>query len=234
MDTETLGSHRTTYDAVFQHPISRNLQWKDLRSMLITLADVTERRDGVMKFSRNGHILVLHPPRRKDFSDVQALMQVRHFLEHCDYPPAPEVTPGLHLLVVLDHRQAKVFRTEMHGSTAQSITPYDPHSNLRHLHNVEDDSNGHRKPEPRAYYDTIVRTLGGAQNILIFGSSTGSSSAMEHLLAELKDHHPDLARRVAGALVVNEQHMSDDQLLAGARAFYAARARGDRSTKQKE
>jgi len=45
---------------------------------------------------------------------------------------------------------------------------------------------------------------------------------MEHLVAELKAHHPELAARVAGTVVVNEQHMSDDQLLAEARAFYAA------------
>ena len=42
-------------------------------------------------------------------------------------------------------------------------------------------------------------------------------------MAELRQHRPDLARRVVGTHVVNEQHMSEDQLLAEARAFYAAR-----------
>jgi hypothetical protein len=191
--------------------------------MLVALSDVTERRDGVMKFSRNGQSLVVRPPPRKDFSDVEVLMQIRHFLAKSDAPPAGDLKEGIHLLVVLDHREARVFKTELHGSVPQSITPYDPHSTHRHLHNVDNDSNGQRKPEFEDYYDAVVSTLTGAQSILIFGSSTGSSSAMNHLVAELKEHHPDLARHIAGTLVVNEQHMSDDQLLAEARAFYAAR-----------
>ena len=37
---------------------------------------------------------------------------------------------------------------------------------------------------------------------------------MEHLAAELKERHPDLARRIAGTIVVDEHHMTEDQLLA--------------------
>ena len=44
---------------------------------------------------------------------------------------------------------------------------------------------------------------------------------MDHLLADLNQHHPDLARHVVGSVVVNEQHLTDPQLLAQARAFYA-------------
>ena len=34
MNTKLSRSHRHTYDAVFQHPVARNLDWKDVRSML--------------------------------------------------------------------------------------------------------------------------------------------------------------------------------------------------------
>jgi len=120
MDTKTLGSHRTTYDGLFGHPISRNLQWRDVRAMLIALSDVTERRDGVMKFSRNGQSLVVRPPPRKDCSDVQVLMQIRQFLEKSDGPPAGDLKEGVHLLVVPDHREARVFKTGLHGSDPQN------------------------------------------------------------------------------------------------------------------
>ena len=223
MDHQMLGTHQSTYDAVFQHPISRNLQWRDLRSMLTSLADVTEERGGGLKFTRNGHSLTLQPPRRKDFDDVEALMQVRHFLQRSGVPSQDAAPEGMHLLVVLDHREARVFRAELHGSVPQHITPYDPHGAGRYLHRVDNDSNGQRKPEPKDFYEAITHTLEGAETILLFGSSTGSSSAMDHLMAELRQHRPDLARRVVGTVVVNEQHMSEDQLLAEARAFYAAR-----------
>jgi hypothetical protein len=57
---------------------------------------------------------------------------------------------------------------------------------------------------------------------LIFGSATGASSAMNYLVDELNQNHPDIAKRIVGAIVVNEQHMTEDQVLAQAREFYQA------------
>ena len=94
METRSFGIHQSTYDALFQHPIARNLQWHDVPSMLGALADVTEERSGNLKFTRNGQTLVVHPPRRKDFSDVQELMKVRHFLHQSGEPPQPAVAEG--------------------------------------------------------------------------------------------------------------------------------------------
>ncbi len=217
-----LGSHQRTYDAVFSHPVARNLQWHDVRAMLTALSDITEERADGLKFSRNGQALIVRPPRGKDFSDADELMRIRHFLERSTATPAKGTDDGAHLLVVLDHRQARVFRTELHGSVPQLVAPHDPHGLDRYLHRVGNDSNGQRRPEPRAFYDAIARTLEGAQSILVLGSSTGASSAMDQLMDQLKEHHPGIARNVAGTMVVNEQHMSDDQLLAAARQFYSA------------
>ena len=44
---------------------------------------------------------------------------------------------------------------------------------------------------------------------------------MEQLLAELKRFHKDLAQRVVGVVVVDQPHLTEDQLLAKAREFYA-------------
>jgi hypothetical protein len=223
METQAHGIHQSTYDAVFQHPVARNLQWRDVRSMLTALAQsVQEEHNGNLKFMRNGQTLTVHPPQRKDFSDIQELMRIRQFLEQSGGPPQAAVAEGIHLLVVIDHREARIFKAELHGSVPERITPYDPHGSHRYLHNVDNDSNGQRKPELKAFYEAIARTLSGAEKILIMGSATGSSSAMDHLVADLKRHHPELARRVAGTIVVNEQHMTEDQLLARARAFYSA------------
>jgi hypothetical protein len=228
METQTLGIHQSTYDAVFQHPVARNLHWRDVRSMLEAMTEVSEEENGNLKLTRNGQTMTVHPPKQKDFSDVHELMQIRHFLERSAAPSLAAVPEGAHLLVVIDHREARIFKTELHGSVPERITPHDPHGSHRHLHDVEDDASGQRKPEIKAFYDAIVRTLIGAEKILILGSSTGSSSAMNHLQAELKQHHPELAQRVVGAVIVNEQHMTEDQLLAEARKFYAATPQGSK------
>jgi len=224
MATQTLGIHQGTYDAVFQHPIARNLHWRDVRSMLTTLADnVEEEHNGNFKFTRNGQTLVVHPPQRKDFSDIQELMRLRQFLERSNVTSPPTTGGSAHLLVVIDHREARIYKTEMHGSVPTRITPVDPSGSHRHLHVVEEGATGQRKPELKTFYEAVASELRGDEKILIMGSSTGSSSAMDHLSAELKKRHPDIASRVVGTVAVNAQHMTDDQLLAEARAFYEHR-----------
>jgi hypothetical protein len=225
MDISMSKVHQTTYNAIFQHPIAHNLQWHDVRSMLDALAEVTEEHNGNLKFTRHGEVLVLHPPKHKDLSDSTEVMQIRHFLERSSVPIQATPTEHDHLLVVINHREARIYRTELHGSVPERITPYDPDGKHRHLHNVDDDANGQRQPELKSYYEAIAQTLGGAEKILIFGSSTGASSAMEYLLINLKENHPNLAERVVGAILVNEPHMTEDQLLAEARSFYAATKR---------
>jgi hypothetical protein len=126
-----------------------------------------------------------------------------------------------HLLVVIDHREARVYKTEVHGTVPQRITPYDPGGHGRYLHNVQDDANGQRRPDRRSFYDTIAKTLEGAGQILVFGGGTGASSAMDELFAQLKLHHGEVAKRVIGSVVLDETHLTENQLLAKARDFYA-------------
>ena len=121
---------------------------------------------------------------------------------------------------MIDHRQARVYRTELRGSVPQRITPYDAHGAGRHLHYVEDDSNGQRKPERRSFYEAVAAALAGAEQVLVFGAATGASSAMDQLVAELVRRHADLAKRVVGSVVVDAAHLTEDQLLAAAREFY--------------
>jgi hypothetical protein len=199
-----------------------NLQWRDVWSLLgaIPGAQTVDDEQGNLKVTRNGQMLMLRRPRGKDLTDKRELMQVRHFLERSGAPVPPPAPVGTHLLVVIDHRLARVYSAEMHGSVPQKITPYDPFGYGRDLHYNQDDSNGQRKPERRSFYESVVKTLLGAKQILLFGAGTGASSAMEQLLADLKRHHPDIAERVIGSVVVDDHHLTDDQLLAKARELF--------------
>jgi hypothetical protein len=221
METQLSGSHRTIYDAVFQHPISRNLAWRELVAMLQALSGVTlEERNGTLKVAREGRTLVMHQPIRKHVTDVQELMNLRRFLEQPETARPPSPLAGGHLLVVIDHRLARIYQAELHGTVPQRIVPYDRSGFGRHLHHVENESNGQRKPEIKSFYEAVAKTLLDAEKILLFGTGTGASSAMDQLLAALRRDHPALADRVVGSVVVDEQHLSEDQLLAQARSFY--------------
>jgi hypothetical protein len=126
------------------------------------------------------------------------------------------------LLVVIDHHEARVYRTEVHGAVPERLEPYDPHGYGRHLYSANEWADDRHQPKWRGFYEAIAMTLQGAEQVLLFGSGTGKSSAMDQLLADLKDHHPDVAATVVGAVVVDAHHTTENQLLAKAREFYAA------------
>ena len=128
---------------------------------------------------------------------------------------------ALHLLVVIDHQEARVFRTEVNGAVPERIAPYDPHGYGKHLHSAHEWTDGKRQPERKSFYEAIAKTLRGAEQVLLFGSGTGRSSAMEQLVADLKDHHPDVAEKIIGSVIVDAHHTTEGQLLAKAREFYA-------------
>ena len=50
---------------------------------------------------------------------------------------------------------------------------------------------------------------------------------MPHNLQDLKKHYPDVAERVVGSVAVGEHHLTEDQLLAKARDFYAEAAKSE-------
>lgn len=224
MESQLSGPHRKIYEHIFQHPMPHNLQWREVWSLLgaIPGAQAVDDEQGNLKVTRNGQMLMLRRPRGKDLADKRELMQVRNFLERSGAPVAPPAPTGTHLLVVIDHRLARIYSAEMHGAVPKKISPYDPFGYGRDLHYNQDDSNGQRKPERRSFYESVVKTLHGARQILLFGAGTGASSAMEQLLADLKYRHPDIAARVIGSVVIDEHHFTDDQLLAKARELFAA------------
>jgi hypothetical protein len=220
MDTTMNKRQQNTYDAIFQHPIAHHLHRRDVNAMLGVLAEVTEEPNGNLKATRNGQTLVLHASRDKNVTAMDELMSIRHFLQRSEgTTTAPPENSG-HFLVVIDHREARVYKAELHGSVPHRITPFDPHGFGRNLHYVQDDSNGQRKPERKSFYEAIAKTLRQATEVLLFGSSTGAASAMEQLVTDLWENHPDVARHIVGKMVLDAQHLSEDQLLAKAREFY--------------
>lgn len=214
------GSHLRTYKAIFQHPVSHNLAWRAVRALLGKLGHIAEEPNGDQKVTRNGQILVLHPPRTKDVAETDELMALCHFLERSETTPPETNGKEAHWLLVIDHHEVRLFRSEMDGVLPQQILPHEPEDYFRHAHNSKDFSRGREKPDPNSFFEPVTRALQATGQILIFGSGTGTSSEMDQFIAWLKLHHPELARRIIGSLVVDEHHLTKDQLLAKAREFY--------------
>ena len=222
--TSLTGLHLRTYLEIFRHPVSHKLAWRDVRTLLAHLGQVTEEPNGNLKAMRNGQILILHPPRTKEVAEISELMELRHFLERSELPAPPAEGTEIHWLVVIDHREARIFRSEIRGAVPQQILPHKPEDFFRHAHNSRDFSRGQEKPDPNSFFAPVARALNAPGKILVFGCGKGMGSEMEQFLSWLKRHHPELSGRIIGSLSIDEHQLTEAQLLAKAREFFASPA----------
>ncbi len=214
------GAALRTYEAIFRHPAAHNLDWHDVRLLLGELGQTSVEPNGNLKVTRHGHTLVLHPPRTKEVAETKAILELRHFLELSE-AAAPAAEKGeSHWLVVINHHEARLFRSEMHGAVPQQILPHEPADYFRHAHNAKDFSRGQEKPDPNSFFEPVAHALTGTGQILLFGTGKGTSSEMEQFVTWLKKHHADLVQRIVGTVVIDERHLTEPQLLAKAREFY--------------
>ena len=214
------GSLLRTYNTIFQHPVSHNLEWRHVHALLRHLGEIEEEHSGNLKVTRNGESLTLPPPRTKDVADTEELMLLRHFLERSETVRPATVEGEAHWLLVIDHHEARLFRSEIRGAVPQKLMPHEPDRYFRHEQNSQNLSRGKEKPDPNSFFEPIAKALQAAGQLLIFGSGTGKSSEMDQFIAWLQVHHPELAKRIIGSLVVDEKHLTEGQLLGKAREFY--------------
>lgn len=214
------GSHLRTYERIFQHPLSHNLEWREVRTMLGRLGEVNEESNGHVAVVRNGHTLSLHRSHSKDITDVHELMEIRHFLERSETPLSEPADQAGHVLVVISHHEARVFPSTAHGTAPETVKSHDARY-VGHAADSKETSRGKEIPSPGSYFEPLVAVLKGTGKILIFGGGAGNSSEMEVFLTWLKNHQPEVSGRVVGSVVVGEHQLSDGELLAKAREFFA-------------
>ena len=78
--TGELGSHhRDTLEKLFNHPTSGNIEWRQVRSLLEAVGEVTEEHNGNLAVTLGGETEVLRPPHGKDI-DRQLIVDLRRML----------------------------------------------------------------------------------------------------------------------------------------------------------
>jgi hypothetical protein len=155
---------------------------------------------------------------------TEEVARLRRFLRVAK-PLAAEPAQGLRVVVVIDHHGAHVYRNlggnEPEGE--KTVRPHDPHGFHHHLiHKKETDYKGERVPEERSFYEAVAAELKAANEIVLVGHGTGTSSAVDHLLAFLKENHGDIAERVKATETVDLSAVTEPEIEAIAKKHMIA------------
>jgi hypothetical protein len=211
-----------TLEAIFRHPVARNLAWSDALHLIEGLGAVRQEPNGRLLFAINEHRDVFHQPHDKELT-ADEIARLRKFLEGAGVRPgAIEVidedrkqsaTPDM--VVAVDHHEARLFTIEGNSETARTLRPYDPHHFLHHLsHRQERELRGQREGEESSYYADIAAALAPAGRIVVLGHGTGHSNAAAHLEQILRSKYPETFARVTAIRTVDLSATSEPQLLA--------------------
>jgi hypothetical protein len=78
--------HRTTLRQIFQHPVSHNIEWHAVVSLLQAVGSVAEHHDGKAAVTIGSSTEFFDVPSHKDI-DVQTVLDLRQMLANGGYTP---------------------------------------------------------------------------------------------------------------------------------------------------
>jgi hypothetical protein len=76
--------HRNTLRQILGHPLSHNIEWRAVRSLLEAVGTVTVRHDGKVAIAIGSLQEVLEPPAGKDI-DARTVEELRRMLSLAGY-----------------------------------------------------------------------------------------------------------------------------------------------------
>jgi hypothetical protein len=79
--------HRNTLRQIFEHPVSHNIEWHAVTSLLEAIGTVTVHHDGKVTVTVGPERTIFDPPAGKDI-DEQMVVDLRHMLSNAGYAPS--------------------------------------------------------------------------------------------------------------------------------------------------
>jgi hypothetical protein len=79
--------HRVTLEKIFSHPLSGNVEWRQVLSLLEAVGTTTQEHNGKVKVELGGQTEVLQPPDGKDV-DRQLIVDLRRMLTNAGLEPS--------------------------------------------------------------------------------------------------------------------------------------------------
>jgi hypothetical protein len=79
--------HRVTLDKIFRHPLSGNVEWRQVLSLLEAVGTTTQEHNGKVKVELGGQTEVFQPPEGKDV-DRELIVDLRRMLTYAGLEPS--------------------------------------------------------------------------------------------------------------------------------------------------
>jgi hypothetical protein len=79
--------HRVTLEKLFSHPLSGNIEWRQVLSLLEAAGTTTQEPNGKVKVELGGETMVLQPPDDKDVGR-QMIVDLRRLLTNAGLEPS--------------------------------------------------------------------------------------------------------------------------------------------------
>jgi thiamine biosynthesis lipoprotein ApbE len=83
---ELSSNHRDTLSRIFEHPVSHNIEWQAVLSLLRQVGTVDQEHDGSYHVTLGDETETFHRPRDKDVSSQQ-VVDLRRMLRNAGYGP---------------------------------------------------------------------------------------------------------------------------------------------------
>ena len=199
--------HDETLGKIFQHPTSRNIEWRKIERLLDSLgAEVVEGHSGRLKVRLAGKEASFSRPHKKNLSDPNEIGSLRKFLASAGIQPAVAEGPKC-LIAHVDHHETRIYLVEKKGSVPVRLRPQG-----------DDAIRSHGGRDDPQYLRAIVDALHDSDEIALFGPEKGASRTHLLLLKHLAAQAPDLLPRVVAIETVG--YLAEDELLAESRHFF--------------
>ncbi|MEP7209629.1 MAG: hypothetical protein ABI740_02225 [Alphaproteobacteria bacterium] len=210
---DVTGVDRRTLDTIFRHPLSHNLAWREVVSLITTIGGVEDQKNGDVAFRAGGAHLSMTRPHDKDLAPDE-VMDLRHFLTRAGWSPeghrepvAQPVSPGI--IIVIDHAGATLHAMGPVGSAQ----PVETHV-ARHIEREAPDRDRDEMfPEDLHFFETVARAVTAGGRIVVIGHGKGQSNEAEHVSAYLLAHHKDIHARIVREIVADLPHLTTRELL---------------------
>ncbi len=116
-----------------------------------------------------------------------------------------------HVVVWIDHHEARVFHFSASEADEIVVRPKDP---VRHIHHKANSIGSGHASEDQAYLQEVTNALADAGAILITGPSNEKTALVDHI----GHHAPAIKAKIRGVEALD--HPTDGEIVALARKFF--------------